>query len=245
MPIVTGGAFVFTPTYASTVIDYNLRTAAISAGWNQTDVLRATITINSGVIFGASSTGSYAFDTGSSFPAGSSIALINNGLIIGCGGAGGGTQTTSSLPSNGYNGAAGGPALRAQVPISITNNNIIGGGGGGGGGGGSGYIEPSNLYTGGGGGGGGQGYYSGSGGTSGRSSNSNGGNGAYGAPGAGGDGGGYGAGGGGYGGSLGAAGGAGVNSQSLGGSGGAGGYCTTGIGNITWIATGYRYGTLG
>jgi hypothetical protein len=41
--------FAFNATIATNTQNYNLRTAAIAAGWNQTDPLVATVTINSGV----------------------------------------------------------------------------------------------------------------------------------------------------------------------------------------------------
>jgi len=80
----------------------------------------------------STSTGSYAFDTGSTFPAGSTLALTNNGIILGRGGDGG-TGGLNTTP--GTAGGAGGPAFIARYAISVTNNGTIGGGGGGGGGG--------------------------------------------------------------------------------------------------------------
>ena len=130
--------FVFTPTISANTANYNLKSAAIAAGWNQTSPLQATVTINSGVYVYSTSTGSYAFQTGSTFPAGSTLALINNGIILGMGGLGG--TGYSILP--GYTnvaptaGAVGGPAMLLQQAITITNNGVISGGGGGGGGGG-------------------------------------------------------------------------------------------------------------
>lgn len=114
---VYAGSFVFNATISANTQNYNLKSAAIAAGWNQVDPLVATVTINSGVYVGSSSTGSYAFDTGATFPAGSTLAVINNGYILGAGGA---------------SAAAGGTALMAQAPVTVTNNGTIGGGGGGG-----------------------------------------------------------------------------------------------------------------
>jgi hypothetical protein len=130
--------FTFNTTISSNTIDYNLKSAAIAAGWNQTDTMFATVTINSGVYVYASSTGAYAFDTGSTFPTGTTLALINNGTIIGKGGNGGtaGYFLLGSGFQSGSAGAAAGPALIARYAISITNNGAINGGGGGGGGGG-------------------------------------------------------------------------------------------------------------
>ena len=74
---------------ATNTTNYNLRTAVIAAGWNQSLPVNVTCTINSGVTVYATSTGTYAFNTGTSFPAGSTINIINNGTILGAGGAGG------------------------------------------------------------------------------------------------------------------------------------------------------------
>ena len=121
-------------TIAASTTNYNLKTALIAAGWNQVTPVICTCTINAGVTVYSTSTGSYAWQTGTGYPAGSSLSLINNGIIVGRGGNGGAGGNT------GVAGAAGGgagPALLASVPISITNNNRIAGGGGGGGGGGA------------------------------------------------------------------------------------------------------------
>jgi len=125
---VYAGSFVFNATISANTQNYNLKSAAIGAGWNQVDPLVATVTINSGVYVGSSSTGSYAFDTGATFPAGSTLAVVNNGYILGAGG-------TSA--------AAGGTAFRAQAAVTVTNNGTIGGGGGGG------AVGPQSCWSGG------------------------------------------------------------------------------------------------
>ena len=125
-------SFVFNQTISSDTTNYNLKSAAIAAGWTQTVPLVATITINSSIYVYSTSTGSYAFDTGSSFYSGSTLALINNGTILGRGGDGG-NGGLDATP--GTAGGAGGPAFIARYAISVTNNGTIGGGGGGGGGG--------------------------------------------------------------------------------------------------------------
>ena len=85
--MVSGGAtpFKFTPTISADTLNYNLRAAAVAAGWNQTDPLIATVTVNSGIYVGSSSTGAYGFDTGATFPAGTTLTLVNNGMIVGAG----------------------------------------------------------------------------------------------------------------------------------------------------------------
>lgn len=160
---VTTNAFVTNLTIASNTQNYNLRSAAVAAGWNQSDPLITVVTINSGIEVTSGSTGSYAFDTGSAMPAGSDVTLINNGTIAGKGGNGGVDGA----------GGSGGPGLRVQTAIKITNNNVIAGGGGGGGQGGNvnyyvtssgedgNYTWYGNMVGGGGGGGAGYGLASG------------------------------------------------------------------------------------
>lgn len=130
--------FTFNQTISEDTKNYNLRSAALAGGWDGIEPLNATVTVNSGIYVGATGTGLYGFDTGTPFPDGSTLALVNNGFIVGAGGGGGASPSGA--------GKAGGPAMRALAAISITNNGTIGGGGGGGGAG--------PIF----GGGGGQGY---------------------------------------------------------------------------------------
>lgn len=222
--------FAFSQTISSDTPNYNLSSAASAAGWNGTDPLLATVTVNSGVVVGSSSTGAYAF-TIPSLPAGSTVALTNNGYIVGAGGN-----------ATGFGGAAGGPALSVAFATTINNaSGTVGGGGGGGGVGGPGGPI--------GGGGGGAGSIAGTSAGSG-SPGHQGSDGSLisgGSAGSGGDGGDDNFGGdGGDGGGLGDAGSSG-GGGSLGGgmAGGAAGACTNGNSNIVWINTGTRLGTLG
>jgi hypothetical protein len=234
--------FTANVTIASSVNNYNMRSAAIGAGWNGILPLKLTVTVNPGVIVGSGSTSSYAFDTDGGFPAGTTLALINNGGIYGAGGGGGSAPVNND--ENGYGGApaggggSGGPALYARTAITITNNGTIGGGGGGGGGGGSGAHSTNNNsgWSAGGAGGSGAGASAGGiyGATAGVASPGP----SYGCIG----------GTGGSGGSLGTAGAtgeAGTGNQGVGGAGGGGGgAAVTGNGNVTWNATGIRLGAL-
>lgn len=243
--MVNGGAtpFNFTPTISADTLNYNLRAAAVAAGWNQADPLNATVTINPGVYVGSSTTSGYGFDTGVTFPAGTTLAVINNGFIVGCGGNGGDSLNGVAA------GSPGGPAFRAQAAVTVTNNGTIGGGGGGGGGGGRGLVYSGVIVVrGGGGGGGGCGLNGGAGGAGGNG----GGNGTAGsktAAGAGGNGASP-AGAGGNGGGLGSAGSPGSPGKDLeggsiaGGAGGAAGAAVVGNSNITWAATGTRLGAI-
>jgi len=241
-----GKANQFAFTISSNQTNANLRTLAISAGWNQSSALVATI--NSGIFVSSSSTGTPALTVNGSFPGG--VTLTNNGIIQGMGGAGGGGAGIG----NASGGASGGLALSVAVPITINNaSGVVAGGGGGGGGGGSAYIAPSkgfgglNVAGGGGGGGGRTGTTNSSGANQGTSS----------APGAGGAGGsgsyakvGYTGGSGGAGGARGSSGIGGNNAasspQSYGSAagGGAGGGAVAGNGNITWPATGTSTGRI-
>lgn len=218
---------------SSNVAGYNIRSAAIAAGWDQITPLDFSLTINSGVIVYAANTGSYALDTGTGFPVGTSLSVFNNGgFIVGRGGPGA-NGVTSQTRSNG---GTGGPALRAQVPVAINNAGVIGGGGGGGGAGAVGF-DYSNNYAGGGGGGGG-GYGSGGSPGGGSGNHVSGGGGGWPAPtnltGPGGSGGYVGAGGGN----------GGSGQTTFFGYGGGAGPAVVGNANIAWVATGTRYGAI-
>jgi len=219
-------AFVFRQTISSDATNYVLRNAAITAGWDGIVPLDAEVTVSSGIVLSADSTGQYAFDTGVTFPAGTTLALINNGFVIGMGGAGGAAYTA---------GSNGGPALRAQYAIGIdAAGGVIGGGGGGGGssngGGGGGRSGRTDAA-------GGVGAPAGASGTfSSGGSGGGGGGGAGGTTGPGYDGSGAsGGGGGGWGASGGTTGSY---------AGGTGGAAVVGNSYITWINTGTRYGAI-
>ena len=144
-------------TIAANTTDYNLHNALVTAGWDGTAVVNATVTINSGIIVGSTSTATYAFDTGV-IPAGSTVNIVNNGYIVGRGGNGGNggaNKPYATAPGSGAPGQAGGPAMYLRYAVSITNGSgyIYSGGGGGGGGG---VTNGANVgYNSGGGGGGG------------------------------------------------------------------------------------------
>jgi hypothetical protein len=155
--------------------NYNIKNEAIAAGWDGITPTQITVTVQSGVYVSATGTSSYAMDTGSGFPAGTTITIINNGFIIGKGGngGGGGSVSSSGAVTAPGSGSLGGPALRAQYQITIFNYGTIAGGGNGGNGGSaavqfSDKLSNSKSWGGGGGGGGrsGKSYSSpGSGGT--------------------------------------------------------------------------------
>ena len=228
-----GKEYMKSLTIASNQTNLDLRTYALANGWSTSQLLQ--VTINSGVYLLASSTSASALTVSGSFPSG--VRLINNGVIVGYGGAGG----AGSINSNGVPGAAGGTGMSISSAISITNNNTVAGGGGGGGGGaGSNFGD---LYGGGGGGGGatfgaggaggsGTGPGTGTGRAGGAASLTTGGSAGPGnyAPG-------------GAGGGWGTAGGTGGNAnRGSGGAGGAAGNYVSGSAFVTWLVTGTRLG---
>jgi hypothetical protein len=243
---------MFSFTISSNQVNANLRTLAVNAGWNQSSALTATIA--SGVYIYSTSTGTPALTINGSFPGG--VTLVNNGVIQGMGGAGGmgGYWTGSKIAP--IAGGGGGLALSVSVGVSINNANLIAGGGGGGGG--AAFIsryygKQQSTQLGGSSGGGGLG-----GGAGGASSGTR-----YGfTPNAGGAGTLTSAGSGGAakidtlnsgqynlaganGGSYGSAGGTAASSgDQAGAGGGAAGAAVSGNGNISWIATGTRYGGI-
>lgn len=234
VPFLRGYGFVFAPTISADTSNYNLRTAALAAGWDGAAPLFATVTINSGVVVSATSTGGYAFDTDLGYPAGSTLALVCAGYICGMGGAGG-------TYNNGRVGAPGGPALRVDPAGSIPTTIDNGGGtiAGGGGGGGQGADNAFGIFVNGGSGGGGRtGRTNSDGGNAGTFAGAGAGarnqvwdssNAQYIYSGYGGNGGGWGLPG---------------ETKVAGRSGGAAGAAVVGNANITWINTGTRYGSI-
>ena len=125
--------------------------------WNTTQLVEGTVTINSGIYVGASNPSTIAFNV-DNIPSSSNIAIVNNGAIIGAGGAGG-FAVGSSL----RDGSPGGIALRLTAPVTITNGSgQISGGGGGGGAALVARRDGSEVFSAG--GGGGAGYNFGAGG---------------------------------------------------------------------------------
>lgn len=122
-----GGRKTVQIVIAANTNNYILKTANVAvyeAG--NTDV---ELVINTGVVVGATSNGSFAFDIDTSWNVADSIKIINRGTIAGCGMAG----------------AVGGPALRAQRPVFIDNSGgVIAGAGGSGGHGGPAYSVGYN-----------------------------------------------------------------------------------------------------
>lgn len=224
-------------TIASNTQNYNVYTQASADAAYVAGTTDVTLTINSSVLVGSSSTGSYALTVPSNFTSGDTVSIVNNGVVIGRGGNGG--------SGNGGGGGGGGNAVYIAFATSITNNSTLAGGGGGGGGGGStrgAYVNKQYQYHGGSGGGGGAGYTAGSGG-SGGGGTSNGSSGSSGSSTSGGSGGTANADGG-NGGGRGANGSSGTSSSTSGGGGGTRGYYLVGNSNVTWVANGTLQGRV-
>lgn len=125
-----------------------------------------TVIVNSGVTIQSVSPGTPAMDL-SGLPSGSTVNLINNGYIIGCGGDGahgcvasfpgsGATIVSASTASPGTQ-AITGPGTGRTFNITNANGHIWGGGGGGGAGGGYDGVSSGDGCANSGGGGGGAG----------------------------------------------------------------------------------------
>lgn len=228
-------------TISSNTTNYDIESAARSAGWDGASPVIVNLTNNANVW------GNPAMRTGNFGGWLEEPIHFTNALrVVGNGGNGGNGNATSS----GTNGGGGGYGLYidGSDTIEITNNHTIsGGGGGGGGGGGAQYYGAdgcSTTYRQGGGGGGGAAYGSGG------SGYQNGGGGSLTGGGSGGDGEGLGsAGNGGSGGSWGNNGsggqsGSGSCTNYSGGSGGTRGYYVYGNASVTWLTTGTRRGRV-
>lgn len=218
--------------YGASTIDANLRTFTERyLEWDGTSPVAIRFTVPSGIVLGASSTGTYALHTGT-WPAGSTVLMscAPGSYVTGQGGDGG---VGGSVPNGtGQAGAIGGTAIRVECDFALVNHGTIQGGGGGGGGGNASATQA------GGGGGGGAGYLPAPGGVEGS------GGGAY--PGVAGSltqagGGGSGANGGGTGGIAGVAG----SAASSGGAGGAAGDAVQYLGSVSYtvITAGTIHGT--
>jgi len=114
-----GKSDVFNFAITSNQSQVNLRTLAVSAGWNGTSAV--VCTLNSGKYISSNSVSTPAFTINGSFPNG--VTFVNKGFVIG---KGGGTSAT--------NGQAGGSAISLGLNVTINQaGGYIGGGGGAGG----------------------------------------------------------------------------------------------------------------
>lgn len=231
----------FSLTISSNTRNVNAKNLAIAAGYNGISPINLTLTINSGVILGSTSTANPALNL-TGFPADSLINLTvgTSAYVAGAGGAGAAGQawSTTVYPAGGN----GGNAIVTDIETVITNLGTIGGGGGGGGGG-NGYAPDGSYGAQGGNGGGGAGDVAAGSATLTTGANGTGGEIAPGGP--------FKAGDGGKGGNLGVAGNAGEDkpanfngSNPAPGAGGAAGNYIVGNAYVTWVTTGTRLGNV-
>jgi hypothetical protein len=139
------------------------------AGASYSAATAITLTINSGILVRPSST--YALQITGTFPSGSTLTIVNNGVIMGIAGNGG--NGADATANNSTAGTSGGDAMLLNysnlgaVRINNTSGYILGGGGGGGGGCRAYSVFDLIQAAAGGGGGGGCGWNNGLGGSAG------------------------------------------------------------------------------
>lgn len=154
--IGAGAGFIFVDNITTNTLLYNLRTRAVSAGWDGVIPILATVNIISSgtaVDICSNSVLTPAFDTGTTAYPDRSSLVINisaNSRIVGAGGSGGvisGNLYSASF-SNTWTDSrigptAGGTALRVNLPTAISNLGTIASGGAGGGAGGVAIVYAS------------------------------------------------------------------------------------------------------
>lgn len=148
----------FTKDYNLTggVVNFDLCSVLQANGWDGKTPIINTITIPANTYIGSKDTTKPAFRI-CKLPTGSKVTIINNGYIIGAGGAGGKGGFTIN-PAGSTAGKNGGDAIvneNDENVITLLNNSVIAGGGGGGGGG----LSVVHRGSGGGTGGTGGGFY--------------------------------------------------------------------------------------
>ena len=144
---------VIPPTINLTVTGgnyFNVYDQAVSAGWNGVTPKQIVVSLSRGIVLGSSYTNSPAMKVDTRIPLNSSVIIINDGLISGKGGEGGGLSSSTSYGVNGEN---VGPSLWAERPCVVENLYQLFGGGGGAGSGRN-YVYYGKTLQGGAGGGG-------------------------------------------------------------------------------------------
>lgn len=74
--------YAFAYSVSANTNNYDVRAAAVAAGWDQIKPLSATLTVNAGVTLGSTSASTPALSASGSFPTGSAFTLVNNGNIL-------------------------------------------------------------------------------------------------------------------------------------------------------------------
>ena len=136
-------------TISANTSNYTLNTAK-APGYvaGKTDM---TLNINPSIYVSSASTGTAALIVDTSWNVSDTVTIVNNGIIVGKGGNGGGGTQFGGFSSPA--GTSGGLGLLVQRALTLNNIHRIAGGGGGGGGGGGSDNVPVYGYGGGGGGG--------------------------------------------------------------------------------------------
>ena len=136
-----GGSTTFNIVISSSVNNFNLGThLADNFSYNGTDNVSVRVTINAGVVIGASGSRpdtAVSFNTGT-IGSDSLLTMINNGTIQGQGGRGGTLSSNNGLSTNAdgkqdRTGGDGGTAFKTTITTTFENNGSLLGGGGGGG----------------------------------------------------------------------------------------------------------------
>jgi hypothetical protein len=120
-------------TVTDTVQGYNLAAAVNVSNYSEPIYVRV---VNQGTMR-AVNPGGTGFTTGTGWPAGSKILLVNNGTIAGGGGNGGQGANAGCFDPPGQQGQSGGHAIELLWETTIENYGTVQSGGGGGGGSGS------------------------------------------------------------------------------------------------------------
>lgn len=151
----------YTVEISQNVANFNLLEAVIAQGYDGTAAAAVTCRVRAGAAVGSTQQGLRSWTTGNTVGSVSWLAASFAFLVIevdAAGGGWGGNGGRSGIPgtgsSSGFDGQAGGQAIRNEIPLFIDCHGSLFGGGGGGGGGGS---SASNVQVAGGGGGGGRG----------------------------------------------------------------------------------------
>ena len=138
-PILAGSSSNnWTLTLSADEANVNLKTKLEGVYGTMVSKVTATVTIAAGVEIYSASPGTAALDTGTGWPSGSSLTIVNEGHIYGAGGVG--------ASFNGA-GSVGGDAITLRMATRINNTlgQIFSGGGGGGA---SGTLEHRLGWTG-------------------------------------------------------------------------------------------------
>lgn len=74
--------YAFSYSVSANTNNYDVRAAAVTAGWDQVKPLSATLTVNAGVTLGSTSASTPALSASGAFPVGSTFTLVNNGNVL-------------------------------------------------------------------------------------------------------------------------------------------------------------------